>query len=113
MQVREKVANSRNTLFSNDLGGWGSKSRLPRAAGAEPFGQLRQENVRDCEADLSQRHLMPGARLEAELFKKVHGGVVVRRTRRTQNPHKHFSFGALLEVELLRMCATPVALSTC
>ena len=31
-------------------GAGGSKSRLPRAAGAEPFGQLRQENVQDCEA---------------------------------------------------------------
>ena len=46
MQAREKVEKSRNTLFfSNDLwSGW-SKSRLAKAAGAEPSGHMRDENL--------------------------------------------------------------------
>ena len=38
MQVREKVEKSRNTVF------W-SKSRLAKAAGAEPSGQIRDEKL--------------------------------------------------------------------
>ena len=44
MQVREKVGKSRNSLrFSNDL--WLRKSRLAKAAGAEPSGQMRDEKL--------------------------------------------------------------------
>ena len=45
MQMREKVGKSRNTVFfSNDFcGSEGSKSRLAKAAGAEPAGQMRDE----------------------------------------------------------------------
>ena len=46
MQVREKVAKSRNTVFFQ----WfvapeGRKVRLAKAAGAEPFGQMRDEKL--------------------------------------------------------------------
>ena len=47
-KVREKVGKSRNIVFSNDLwllGSGGSKSRLAKAAGAEPAGQMRDEKV--------------------------------------------------------------------
>ena len=37
--MREKVGKSRNTVFSNDL-----SLRLAKAAGAEPAGQMRDEN---------------------------------------------------------------------
>ena len=47
MQVREKVGKSRNTVFFRlmicDSGG--SKSRLAKAAGAEPCGQMRDEKL--------------------------------------------------------------------
>jgi hypothetical protein len=40
MQMREKVGKSRSTVFFQ----W-SKSRLAKAAGAEPAGQMRDENL--------------------------------------------------------------------
>ena len=45
MQMREKVGKSRNTDFSLIWGSRGSKSRLAKAAGAEPAGQMRDEKV--------------------------------------------------------------------
>ena len=46
MQVREKVGKSRATLcFSNVLCSGGSKSRLAKAAGAEPAGQMKYEQL--------------------------------------------------------------------
>ena len=45
MQMREKVGKSRNTMFFPMIcGSGGSKSRLAKAAGAEPAGQMRDEN---------------------------------------------------------------------
>ena len=42
---REKVEKSRNTVFFPMFcGSGGSKSRLAKAAGAEPFGQMREIN---------------------------------------------------------------------
>ena len=43
MQVREKVGKSRNTVFFRMHGG--SKSRLAKAAGAEPARQMRDEKL--------------------------------------------------------------------
>ena len=45
MQVREKVGKSRNTVFPMICGPGGSKSRLAKAAGAEPSGQMRDEKL--------------------------------------------------------------------
>ena len=46
MQMREKVGKSRNTgVFPMIWGSGGSKSRLAKAAGAEPAGQMRDEKV--------------------------------------------------------------------
>ena len=59
--------------------GW-SKSRLAKAAGAEPSGQMRGE--------------------------KLHA-VVARSTFRSQNVQSTLSFGALLKVELSKKC-TPL-----
>ena len=45
IQVREKVGKLRNTVFFPMIcGSGGSKSRLAKAAGAEPCGQMRDEN---------------------------------------------------------------------
>ena len=47
MQVREKVGKSRNTVFFHVFrmicGSGGSTSRLAKAAGAEPAGQMKDE----------------------------------------------------------------------
>ena len=45
MHVREKVGNSRNSVFPMFCGSGGSKSRLAKAAGAETSGQMRNENL--------------------------------------------------------------------
>ena len=46
MQVREKVGKSRFTVFFPMIcGSGGSKSRLAKAAGAEPSGQMRNEKL--------------------------------------------------------------------
>ena len=45
MQMREKAGKSRNCVFAMISGSGGSKSRLAKAAGAEPFGQMRDEKV--------------------------------------------------------------------
>ena len=49
MQMREKVGKSRNTVFFHVFpmicGSGGSKSRLAKAAGAEPAGQMRDEKL--------------------------------------------------------------------
>ena len=45
MQMREKVGKSRNTVFFQIWGSGGSKSRLAKAAGAEPAGQMRDEKL--------------------------------------------------------------------
>ena len=46
MQAREKVEKSRFTVFFLMVcGSGGSKSRLAKAAGAEPFGQMRDDKL--------------------------------------------------------------------
>ena len=46
MQMREKVGNLRNTVFFPMIcGSGGSKSRLAKAAGAEPSVQMRDEKL--------------------------------------------------------------------
>ena len=72
MQVREKVEKSRSLIFSKYL--WlqrveKSKSRLAKAAGAEPVGQMRDE--------------------------QLHAAVVVRTHISKSKCTQHVSFGAL------------------
>ena len=43
--MREKIGKSRFTVFLIICGSGGSKSRLAKAAGAEPAGQMRHEKV--------------------------------------------------------------------
>ena len=46
VQMHEKVGTSRNTVFFPMIcGSGGSKSRLAKAAGAEPSGQMRDEKL--------------------------------------------------------------------
>ena len=86
MQVREKVGKSRNTMFFSMIcGSGGSKSRLAKAAGAKPSGQMRDEQLH---------------------------AVVARSTFPSQNVQnttctKHHMFGPLLEVAVLKKC-TPL-----
>ena len=80
MQVRENVEKSRNTVFSMICGSGGSKSRLAKAAGAEPAGQMRDGKIaRRC------------------------GAKHISKSKCTN----HLSFGPLLEVAMSKKC-TPL-----
>ena len=81
MQAREKAGKPRNTVFFPMIcGSSGSKSRLAKAAGAEPSGQMRDE--------------------------KLHA-VVARSTPGSKQRTKHLMFGRLLEIEMSKKC-TPL-----
>ena len=77
MQMREKVGKSRNTVFLQwFVGSGGSKSRLAKAAGAEPAGQMRDWKIaRRCGAkhmskSKCTKHTRFGALFHAEISKK-------------------------------------------
>ena len=136
-QMREKVGKSRNTVvFPMICGSGGSKSRLAKAAGAEPSGQMRDEKLhavfaqstlhtmfgplwelrcrksaRRCGAkhiskSKCTKHTMFGPLLETWDVEKVRA-VVARSRFRSQNVQKHTMFGPLLEVEMWKKC-TPL-----
>ena len=68
-----KVA--KHCVFPMICGSGGSKSRLAKAAGAEPSGQMRDEKLHHCGAkhmwkSKCTKHLTFGALLEAEMSKK-------------------------------------------
>ena len=103
IQVREKVGKSRNTVFPMIWGSGGSKSRLVKAAGAEPAGQMRDEKLHTIE---SQNHFQvqmyetPHVRTTFGSWdvEKVHA-VVVRSTSPSKNVqnmlgHARTTFGS-------------------
>ena len=73
-----KVA--KHCVYPMICGSWGSKSRLAKAAGAEPSGQMRDE--------------------------KLHA-VVARSTFPSQNVQTHTRVGPIVEVEMSKKC-TPL-----
>ena len=66
MQVRETIATSPNTMF---WGSGGSKSRLAKAAGAEPSGQMKC-GAKHMSKLKSTKHLSFGNFLGIEMSKK-------------------------------------------
>ena len=76
MEMREKVGKSRFTVFFPMIcGSGGSKSRLAKAAGAEPAGQMRWKSARRCGAkhilkSKCTKHTILGPLLEVEMSKK-------------------------------------------
>ena len=102
MQMREKVGKSRNGVFPRIYGSGGSKSRLAKAEGAEPCGQMK-----------SCTPLWRTAHFQFKIYKthqvrttfgscdveKVHA-VVARSTFWSQKCKKTDEIGALLEVQM-------------
>ena len=78
MRKGRKVA--KHGVFPMICGSGGSKSRLAKAAGAEPAGQMRDEQLH---------------------------AVVARSKFRSQNVQNRPAFGPLLEVEISKKC-TPL-----
>ena len=111
MQVREKVAKSRNTVFPTICGSRGSKSRLAKAAGAEPAGQMRDEKLHAVVARSRFRSEKVQNTSRSDHFWKLR---CRKSARRCGAKHisklkctKHTMFGPLLEVELSKKC-TPL-----
>ena len=112
MHMREKVGKSRNTLFFPMIcGSGGSKSRLAKAAGAEPAGQMRDEKLHAVVArsTFASQNVQNTPRSDHfwELWCR-------KSARRCGAKHiskwkctKHTMVGPLLEVEMSKKC-TPL-----
>ena len=100
--MREKVGKSRNTVFPMIFGSRGSKSRLAKAAGAEPAGQRRDEKLHAVVA----RSTFPSENVQNTPFSDHFWKLRCRKSaRRCGAKHiskskctKHTRFGPLLEV---------------
>ena len=103
-QMREKVGKPRNTVFPMICGSGRSKSRLAKAAGAEPAGQLRDEKLHAVVA----RSTFPSQNVQntpcSDHFWKLRCRKSARRCGAKHisksNFAKHLSVGPLLEVEM-------------
>ena len=99
---RLKVA--KHCVFSMICGSGGSKSRLAKAAGAEPSGQMRDEKVHAVVARSTFASEKAKNTSRSEHFWKLRcrksgrrcGAKYVSKSKCT----KHFSFGPLLEVKM-------------
>ena len=111
MQMREKVGKSRNTVFFQWFVAPESKSRLAKAAGAEPAGQMRDEKLHAVVA----RSTFPSQNVQntpcSDHFWKLR---CWKSARRCGAKHiskskctKHTRSGPLLEVEMSKKC-TPL-----
>ena len=82
MQMQEKVEKVAKSMI---FGSGGSESRLAKAAGAEPAGQMRDEKLHAVVARSTFRSQhVKNTRGSDHFWKKVHA-VVVRSTFRSQN----------------------------
>ena len=110
MQMREKVGRSRNTVFFQWFGApEGRKSRLAKAAGAEPAGQMRDEKLHAVVARSTFASQNVQNTWCSEHFWKLR---CRKSARRCGAKHickskctKHLVLGALLEVEMSKKCA--------
>ena len=109
--MREKVRKSRNTIFPMIYGSGGSKSRLAKAAGAEPAGQMRDEKVHAVVA----RSTFASQNVQNTPLSDHFWKLRCRKSaRRCGAKHickskctKHTIVGPLLEVEMSKKC-TPL-----
>ena len=109
MQMREKVGKSRvaKLCFSNDLGLRRVESRLAKAAGAEPAGQMRDEKLHAV-----ARSTFPSQNVQntpcSDHFWKLRCRKSARRCGAKQISKskctKHTRCGPLLEVEMSKKC---------
>jgi hypothetical protein len=84
-------------------GSGGSKSRLAKAAGAGPSGQIRDEKVHAVVARSAFQSQNVQSMTGSEHFWKSGS----RKSARRCGAKKHFNVGALLEVEISKKC-TPL-----
>ena len=109
--MREKVGKSRNIVFPMICGSGGSKSRLAKAAGAEPAGHRSDEKLHAVVA----RSTFPSQNVQntpwSDHFWKLRCRTSARRCGAKHISKskctKHQGFGPLLEVQMLKKC-TPL-----
>jgi len=118
MQVREKVGKLRDivskhcvfTMICGSRSG-GSKSRLAKAAGAEPCGHMRDEKLHAVVARSTFRSQNAQSTPLSDHFWKLRCRKSARRCGAKQISKskctKHLSVGPLLEVEMSKKC-TPL-----
>ena len=106
MQMREKVGKSRNTVFFPMICVSGrSRSRLAKAAGVEPVGQMRDEKLHAVVARsrFPSQNVYPTHHSRTTFgswdVEKVHA-VVARSTFPSQHVKNTRGFGPLLEVQM-------------
>ena len=113
--MREKVGKSRNTVFFHVFpmicGSGGSKSRLAKAAGAEPAGQMRDEKLHAVVARSTFRSQNVQNTPFSDHFWKLRCRKSARRCGvkhiSKSKCRNHLSSGPLLEVEMSKKC-TPL-----
>ena len=113
IQVREKVEESREKLcfFQWFVGSGGSKSRLAKAAGAEPAGQMRDNKLHAVVA----RSTFPSQNVQSTLGSDHFWKLRCRKSARLCGAKhiwkskcaKHTMLESLLEVEMPKKC-TPL-----
>ena len=105
--MREKVGKSRFTMFFPMIcGSGGSKSRLAKAAGAEPAGQMRDEKLHAVVARSTFPHFQGSDhfwKLRCRKSARRCGAKHISKSKCT----KHTILGPLLEVEMSKKC-TPL-----
>ncbi len=106
--MREKVGKSRNCVFPMICGSGGSKSRLAKAAGAEPAGQMSDEKLHAVAARSTFQSQKVQNTSASDRFWKLR---CRKSARRCGAKHilkskctKRTILGALLEVEILKKC---------
>ena len=108
IQVREKVGKSQNTVICSS---GGSKSRLAKAAGAEPFGKMRDEQLhavvaRSTFASEKAKNTSRSEHLWKLRCRKSACRCGAKHISKSKCA-KHLSSGPLLEVEMSKKC-TPL-----
>ena len=113
MQVREKVGMSRFTVFFYG----GSKSRLAKAAGAEPAGQMRDEKLHAVVAwstfPSQSVQSTPGSHHFWKLRRRKSARSCGAKHISKSKVSKTDAFGTLLEVLMSKKAYFAVARSTC
>ena len=111
IQMREKVGKSRNSVFPMICGSGGSKSRLAKAAGAEPAGHRSDEKLHAVVARSTFLSQNVQNTRGSDHFWKLRCRKSVRRCGAKHISKskctKHTRFGPLLEVEMSKKC-TPL-----
>ena len=102
---------TKHSVFPKICGSGASKSRLAKAAGAEPSGQMRDEKLHAVVVQSTFRSQNVQSTSASEHFLKVTCRKSARRCGAQQISKskctKHLSFGALLEVDMSKKC-TPL-----